>query len=131
MGQPMQNNGTHQTKSKTGFIQTITKYQAANCNGCPLRGVCHKAKGNRVIEINHALRKYKQQVRQNLNSETGIYHRKKRGWDVEPVFANIKNNHGFKRFHLRGKEKVEIETGLLALAHNLRKKVFKQGKKAA
>lgn len=131
MGQPMQNIGTYQSKSKTGFIQTITKYQATNCNGCPLRGACHKAKGNRVIEVNHALRKYKQQVRKNLNTETGIYHRKKRCWDVEPVFANIKNNHSFKRFHLRGKEKVEIETGLLALAHNLRKKAFNKGKKAA
>lgn len=28
----------------------------------------------------------------------------------------IINNHGFKRFMLRGKEKVQIETGLLALA---------------
>jgi len=41
---------------------------------------------------------------------------------VEPVFANIKNNHHFKRFMLRGKPKVEIEAGLVALAHNLRKK---------
>jgi endonuclease III len=131
MGQPMQNIGTHQTKSKTGFTQTITKYQAPNCNGCPLRGVCHKAKGNRVIEVNHALRKYKHEVKQNLNSDIGIYHRKKRCADVEPVFANIKNNHGFKRFRLRGKEKVEIETALLALAHNLRKKARNNSKKAA
>jgi transposase len=122
MGQPMQNIGTHQTKTKTGFTQTITRYQATNCDGCPLRGVCHKSKSNRIIEVNHILKKYKQQVRENLNSEKGIYHRKKRCADVEPVFANIKNNHQFKRFLLRSKPKVEIETGLLALAHNLRKK---------
>lgn len=123
MGQQMSNIGTHQSKTQTGFLQTITRYQAANCNGCPLRGACHKAKGNRVIEINHALKKYKQQVKENLNSEQGIYHRKKRPCDVEPVFGNIKNNHHFKRFLLRSKPKVEIETGLLALAHNLRKKI--------
>jgi len=123
MGQQMQSIGTtHQTKTKTGFIQTINRYQAANCNGCPLRGACHKSKDNRIIEVNHALNKYKQQVRENLNSEQGIYHRKKRPCDVEPVFANIKNNHHFKRFMLRSKPKVEIEAGLLALAHNLRKK---------
>jgi transposase len=122
MGQHMQCTGTHQTKTKTGFIQTVSRYQAANCNGCPLRGVCHKSKGNRIIEVNHALNKYKQQVRENLNSEQGIYHRKKRPCDVEPVFANIKNNHHFKRFLLRTKSKTEIEAGLLALAHNLRKK---------
>jgi hypothetical protein len=37
---------------------------------------------------------------------------------VEP--ANIKSNHGFKRFLFRTKPKVEIEAVLLAL--NLRKK---------
>ena len=122
MGQAMQNIGTHQSKSITGFIQTINSYQAINCNGCPLRSVCHKSKGNRIIEINHTLVKYKQQVKENLTSAKGIYHRKKRCADVEPVFANIKNNHHFKRFMLRSKPKVEIETGLLALAHNLRKR---------
>jgi Transposase DDE domain len=123
MGQQMKNIGTVQSKTKTGFIQNITRYQAASCYGCPLRVSCHKSKGNRIIEINHALKKYKEQVKQNLQSEKGIYHRKKRPADVEPVFANIKNNHQFKRFMLRGIDKVEIETGLLALAHNLRKKV--------
>jgi transposase len=122
MGQPMKNIGAIQSKTKTGFIQNITRYQATNCNGCPLRVSCHKSKGNRIIEINHPLKKYKEQVRENLQSEKGIYHRKKRPADVEPVFANIKNNHHFKRFMLRGIDKVEIETGLLALAHNLRKK---------
>jgi hypothetical protein len=40
---------------------------------------------------------------------------------VEATFGNIKQNKGFRRFMLRGKEKVEIETGLIALAHNLSK----------
>lgn len=122
MGQHMQCIGTHHIKTKTGFAQTIHRYQAVNCKGCPLRGVCHKSKGNRIIEVNHILNKYKKQVRENLNSEEGIYHRKKRPCDVEPVFASIKNNHHFKRFMLRTKPKIEIEAGLLALAHNLRKK---------
>ncbi len=123
MGQVMKNIATYKTKTKAGFIQTISRYQVSNCEGCPLRGACHKSKSNRIIEVNHTLNKYKEQVRKNLNSERGIYHRKKRPWDVEPVFANIKNNHHFKRFMLRTKPKVEIEAGLLALAHNLRKKV--------
>ncbi|WP_312194191.1 transposase, partial [Sphingobacterium multivorum] len=29
---------------------------------------------------------------------------KQRCHDVEPVFGNIKQNHGFRRFMLRGKE---------------------------
>jgi hypothetical protein len=42
--------------------------------------------------------------------------------DTEPVFANIKQNKGFRRFMLRGKNKVEIEWGLIAIAHNLKKR---------
>jgi hypothetical protein len=42
---------------------------------------------------------------------------------VEAVFGNIKQNKGFKRFMLRGKEKVTTEFGLIAIAHNLMKKV--------
>jgi len=122
MGQPMANVGTTIKATSTGYRQTITKYQAKNCQNCPLRGVCHKAKGNRTIEVNHNLNRLKGQAQELLLSQKGIQHRKKRPWDVEPVFGNIKNNHHFKRFMLRGKEKVSIETGLLALAHNLRKK---------
>ena len=122
MGQHMQNMGTHKRITSTGFVQQITKYAAKNCPSCPLNGSCHKSKGNRTIEINHSLNRLKEKANQYLLSEEGIKKRKQRCHDIEPVFANIKNNHGFKRFMLRGKEKVLIETGLLALAHNLRKK---------
>ena len=121
MGQHMQNIGTYKQKNKSGFEQTITKYQAKNCNGCPLRGVCHKSKHNRVAELNHNLIRLKKKAAQKLKSEEGIRKRKKRCVDVEPVFANWKQNKGFRRFHLRGKEKVSIEIGLIALAHNLQK----------
>jgi transposase len=62
------------------------------------------------------------EVSKLLNTGRGIKLRKKRAHDVETVFAEIKSNKGFRRFYLRGKEKVEIEAGLLAIAHNLRKK---------
>uniref|UniRef100_UPI00047CA8FB transposase n=5 Tax=Dyadobacter alkalitolerans TaxID=492736 RepID=UPI00047CA8FB len=64
----------------------------------------------------------KQQADELLKSEEGIVKRKKRCYDVEPVFGNIKHNHGFRKFMLRGKQKVEIEWGLIALAQNIRKR---------
>lgn len=123
MGQQMNNVGTRTKKTSTGFTQIITVYQAKRCEGCPLRGVCHKGKGNRTIEVNHNLNHLRQQADELLKSEQGIKKRKRRPCDVEPVFGNIKQNHHFRRFMLRGIEKVTVETGLLALAHNLRKKV--------
>ena len=122
MGQHMNNIGTYTRKNDSGFEQTISRYRSKNCQGCPLRGVCHKAKGNRIIEVNHNLNRHKQRARENLTSEQGIAHRKQRAADVEAALGNIKQNKGFRRFMLRGKEKVTTEWGLIAIAHNLKKK---------
>ena len=40
---------------------------------------------------------------------------------VEPIFGQIKEARGFRRFLLRGLEKVETEWALLCTAHNLLK----------
>ncbi|RYY82290.1 MAG: IS1182 family transposase, partial [Chitinophagaceae bacterium] len=122
-GAAMIRTGGKQLVTTTGFIQDLAVYEAKDCSDCPLRAQCHDGSGNRIIEVNHELRRHKAAANERLKSEEGIAHRKRRCWDVEPVFGNIKNNHGFRRFMLRGTEKVEIEVGLLALAHNLRKKV--------
>lgn len=122
IGKPMKNIGSYTTTNKNGFQQTITKYRAKKCKGCPLRSQCHQQQGNRVIEVNHNLNRLKQKAEKRLKTNRGIQKRKQRCFDIEPVFANIKHNHQFRRFMLRGIEKVTVETGLLALAHNLRKK---------
>jgi hypothetical protein len=122
MGQEMHYIGDSKRKTATGFEQTSRKYQAQNCSNCPLNGVCHKSKTNRIIEINVNLKKLKHKAHELLNSEQGIERRKQRCHDVEPVFGNIKQNHGFRRFMLRSTKKVQIEWGLLAIAQNLRKK---------
>jgi len=121
MGQAMKKVGSYHSETTTGFKQQIHRYQATNCKGCPLRGSCHKAKGNRAFERNHYLVRLKEKARTLLLSEEGIAHRKRRCWDVEAVFGNIKQNMGFKRFMLRGMDKVTTEIGLIAMAHNLRK----------
>ncbi len=78
-------------------------------------------KQNRTIEINHRLVRLKAKAKQKLLSPEGIAHKKQRCWDVEAVFGNIKHNMNFKRFMLRGLEKVETEIGLIAMAHKLKK----------
>ncbi|WP_366143507.1 transposase [Mucilaginibacter sp.] len=40
---------------------------------------------------------------------------------MERVFAQIKHNHGFRRFLLKGLTKTEVKIRLLSIAHNLRK----------
>ncbi|QRQ64102.1 transposase [Sphingobacterium multivorum] len=92
-----------------------------SCEGCPLRGQCHKAQGNRLIEVNHRLNELKAKARQRLTSETGLYHRSKRPIEVEVVFGQMKSNNKFNRFTMRGLEKVDIEFALMCIGHNLRK----------
>lgn len=120
-GEEMKLVETRERTTRRGFKQQLSYYQSDNCNGCFLRELCHNQKGNRKIQVNHRLRKFKEKVKRNLQSEQGIIYRKQRPADVEPVFAQLKSNKGFRRFNLRGLKKVEIETGLLAIAHNLQK----------
>ncbi|CAA0229487.1 hypothetical protein NACSLCCMFF_480012 [Tenacibaculum maritimum] len=57
--------------------------------------------------------RHRKKARELLTSQKGIEKRKQRCWDVEAVFGNIKQNMNFKRFMLRGIEKVKVETGLI------------------
>jgi transposase len=123
MGQKMHKIQDRIKYNEAGYKQHVSHYQAQNCEGCPLRGSCFSAKGNRIIERNPNLERHKQKIRELLTSETGIQKRKQRTADVEPVFAQLKHNHNFRRFTLKGIKKTELEFGLMALAHNLRKKI--------
>ena len=74
-----------------------------------------------ITQVSHKLNKLRNKARELLTSEEGLKHRSQRPADVEAAFGNLKHNKGFKRFLLRGHENVEIETGLLAMAINLKK----------
>jgi transposase len=121
MGQRIKHVGKGKRISSNGYEAEVHYYQAARCEGCPMRGMCHKAKGNKRIEVNHNLNRHKQKARETLHSEKGLYHRSKRPIEVEAVFGQMKSNNKFTRFTLKSLEGVDIEFGLMALAHNLRK----------
>lgn len=122
IGEPMRHKGWTIEETKGGYPQIKDTYQAANCTGCFLKEACHGQKGNREIEVSLNNQRLKKIADRRLQSKRGKEKRRQRCFDVEPVFASIKHNHHFKRFMLRGKEKVSVELGLLALAHNIRKK---------
>jgi transposase len=121
MGQTMNFIGEKVRISDNGFKQVNRLYQSQDCKGCPVRAACNKSKGNRKIEINPRLTYYKSIIRERLTSERGRKYRSQRPVDVEAVFGIIKGNKNYRKFLLRGLEKVEIEVGLLALSHNLSK----------
>ncbi len=60
-------------------------------------------------------------MRKKLQSPTGHDLYKMRKAIVEPVFGQLKEVRGFRRFLLRGLEQVGAEFDLMALTHNLLK----------
>ena len=112
---------TYTRTTEMGYESKVDRYECEDCSHCPLKRECTKAKGNRQIEVNHKLNEYKRQVRGLLTSERGLYHRSKRPIEPEAVFGQIKDAHHFRRFRLRSLKKVNVEFGLIAMAHNIRK----------
>lgn len=114
--------GEDERETATGY-QVITKvYECVDCRGCKVKDQCFKGQGkNRRFAKSVKLERYKQQARDNLNSEAGIELRKRRGTEVETPFGDIKHNMGKRKLSLRGIEKVSMEMIWISLAHNMKK----------
>jgi transposase len=112
---------THRYHTDNGFESQRRLYACQDCSQCPLKQQCTKAEGNRQIKVSFRLWKMRAQAKEKLLSALGTALRKQRSIDVETVFGRIKQDWGFRRFLLRGLQKVKTEWGLLCIAHNLAK----------
>ncbi len=112
---------TKPNKSENGFVSERRIYECENCSQCPVKTECTRAQHNRRIQIGVELERLKKKARDNLLSQTGLEMRSKRPIEVEAVFGRLKQNWGFRRFFLRGLDKVNTEWGLLSIAHNIAK----------
>lgn len=132
MGQHMERVGTTRTKTESGYVTESARYKARRCEGCPLRGSCFKAKGDRIIEVNHRLNEYRRKARERLTSEDGIKHSGRRCIEPEAVFGQMKYDMAYRRFRHTGMDKVKMDFAFFAIAFNLKKmcaKIAKQAKK--
>ncbi len=112
---------TQERKTATGYLSRCDIFECEDCGGCAFTAECKKSEGPRTISSNAHLDAYRRQAMENLTTPEGIELRKRRGVDVESVFGHIKHNMGYRRFRLRGLHKVNIEMGLLSMAHNMMK----------
>ena len=129
MGQHMTRVGTRHARTSSGYVAELAVYRAQRCDGCPMRGSCHKRKhGNREIEANHRLDEYKRKARERLTSEQGLEHRSKRPIEPEAVFGQMKFNMAYKRFRHFGKDKVTMDFAFFAIAFNIKKWAAKMAK---
>jgi transposase len=112
---------TRQQETENGYVIKRRHYECEDCQGCPRKAQCTQSAGNRRIQISFRLEELKKKARDNLHSEKGEELRSRRGVEVESVFGRLKWNWGYRRFLLRGMDKVKVEWGLLSIAHNLTK----------
>ena len=111
---------TKDVPTKTGYIASKRIYRCEHGKTCPVRELCTKAKdGRRYFEYSPKLVAFKKQAAKRLTSDEGRALRSRRLTEPEAVFGLIKQNLGFRRFHLKGMKKVTTEWGLVSIAHNM------------
>lgn len=120
-GRKMKHVGTHKYVTEAGYETIRDYYRCEDCSNCPRAESCKKSEKPRAIKVSHRLNELKRMANENLCSEKGLKLRSKRVVEVEQTFGRIKGCWSFRRFLLRGKDKVKIEWGLLSIAHNIAK----------
>ena len=97
--------------------------EATVCGRCPYYNRCCKSRqgaGRTITTDGHEGLRRSMTKRMEQADSKAIYKRRK--VIVEPVFGHIKNG-GFRRFSMRGKDKVAGEFSLVCAAHNMKKMV--------
>jgi len=113
--------GITKRKSKSGYCSKLTVYECEDCSQCPYKSACTKAAGNRQLNLSKKFQRQRLQSYQNITSLKGILLRMNRSIQVEGAFGVLKEDYGFRRFLLRGKQNIRMEFLLLALGYNINK----------
>jgi DDE family transposase len=96
---------------KGGYVRYGAK--PSSCNKCPLKGECTNSTKGRWLSRGLG-EEYLERIRAYRDTEAYRKALRKRSVWVEPLFAEAKEWHGFRRFRLRGLEKVNAEALMIA-----------------
>lgn len=105
-------------KLKKGRLTNV--YQGIECKGCPLRSRCTKSKYGRIYHRYHD-QDWRDDYKERVRSQLGIYYIKKRKEIIEHVFGTMKYWMGKIPLLLRGKDKVQTEINIYTTAYNLKR----------
>ena len=97
---------------------TVRVYRCESYETCPVRWQCSKSKSGRTVQIHpqHASLVRQRQKQRDPDMRALL---KRRSVTVEPVFGWIKENLGFRRWTVRGLEKVQTQWLMICSAVNL------------
>jgi len=94
-------------KNKSGFKSEITYYECENCEGCPYKKLCTRAKGSRKMSLSKKFIEQRKQSLQNITSPMGILLRKNRSIQSEGAFGVIKETTNSGSFYLEATRKFQ------------------------
>lgn len=106
--------------------RSYREYRTAACSGCPLRQQCTQAERGRKLKRFEG-DEFKEAMEQVLRQPAARALYRRRCAVVEPVFAELKERQGLRRFHRRGLRKVAMELALHCIAYNLKRALGSQG----
>lgn len=118
---------------KNGFQRQFKVYVADREQAdSRMEGLAKTPKGKqRTTAVNYNWEYFKQQAKEHLESEPGKQIYAQRKIDVETVFGRMKGVFGMRRVHVRGKQAVHNDIGLMLMAMNLTKLMLELGRMAA
>jgi transposase len=98
----------------------VRVYRCASYENCPVRWQCSKSQSGRTVQI-HPNYDVLLRQREKLKDERMRALLKQRSVIIEPLFGWIKEPIGFRRWTVRGLEKVKTQWSLLCTSINLRR----------
>lgn len=99
--------------------QTVEVYRSAQvCKDCPVRTLCTSDRHGRTIDIRSGHLRI-EALRERWKSPGTAEYYALRAATVEPVFAQVKQQMGFRRWSLRGLKKVRAQWAMLCTTWNL------------
>ncbi len=119
---------TKKVKNTSGKVYYA---EEGDCNICAYRNRClRKGKARQrtlYIITEYSGRNYIEEMKSKIDTAEGREIYSRRMGIIEPIFGNMQNAKGLKRFTLRTKAKVNIQWLLFCIIHNI-EKIYKYGK---
>lgn len=114
--------GTEVCYTKRGFRSDRTILSCAHCNDCPFKKQCcvPKTKHQQIKRKLGNIREEEKALKILLQPQN-MARLRRRSLEPEPVFGNLKYNHGYQRFRHFGEARVTMDLGFMLIALNLHK----------
>lgn len=108
--------------TSSGFRSDGTVMTCDHCGGCPFREKCSLIKSRRM-ELHRKLGNFKEErkAKARLDLPANQEKLKRRAREPEPVFGQLKHNHGYTRFRHFSIARVTMDLGFVFMALNILK----------